>query len=339
MSTRLLQKAVQAYKSGHRGEARAMLLKYVEQDQRNELAWLLLSNLVPELEDRITALENALTLNPNNERAAIQLWKLKQKRYQDPLVLIEDHKQRLQDAIEARDKGQGLLAYNILRQLVEDDDRNEGVWLMLSELSPDTNSEITALENLLLLNPNHTLAKARLEQLQRFRRDPLALAQLYQDWGEAEKARDIYVRVAFESDSVIERREAERRIQNTEIREQVPNIRLVKPIVTLMRLITGSFFLYSVVTFIHGGLNLLQISPVFWLGGISVIIGSFLLVVASVPETHIIWQQIWKKLGREEAAQLKGLRMMGILLWFVPNFLIVLDSVLRFADTVYGVIP
>jgi hypothetical protein len=231
------------------------------------------------------------------------------------------------------------LAYNILRQLLQEDDRNERAWLMLSELSPDTDSEIMALENLLLLNPNHTLAKARLEPLQRFRNDPLALAQLYEEWGETEKARDIYVRVAFESTSAIERREAERRIRNTEIREQAPDMRLVSPIVTLTRLIIGSVFLYSVMIFIHGGLNPLKISPVFWLGGISVIIGSFLLVVSSVPETGIIWQQVWKKLGGGQVAPLAGLKTMGVILWFVPNLLIVLDSVLRFVDTVHEVIP
>lgn len=339
MSKPMLQKAIQAYKNGHRGEARTLLLKYIEEDQHNELAWLLLSNLVPDLEDRIVALENALTLNPNNAKATSQLWKLKQKRHQDPLERADDYQQRLLDAVEARNRGQGLMAYHLLQQLVREDDRSEQAWLLLSELSPDTDSEITALENLLFLNPDHTLAKARLQQLLRFRSDPLALGQLYEDWGEAEKARDIYVRVAFESTSVIERREAERRMQNTEFRERAPNIRLVKPKVTLTRLMTGPVFLYAALIFIHEGLNPLQISPVFWLGGLSVIIGSFLLTVASVPETGIIWQQTWKKLGGGEAAPITGLKTTGILLWFLPNFLLILDSVLRFVNTFPELMP
>ena len=69
------------------------------------------------------------------------------------------------------------------------------------------------------------------------------------------------------------------------------------------------------------------------------IIGSFLLVVSSVPETGIIWQQVWKKLGGGQVAPLAGLKTMGVILWFVPNLLIVLDSVLRFVDTVHEVIP
>jgi hypothetical protein len=333
MPQALLQKAVEAYKAGRRGEARALLLKYVEEDQSNELAWLLLSNLVPELEDRIIALENALTLNPDNTRAAAQLWKLKQKRYADPKQLADQYQQRLQAAIEARDNGQGMVAFNLLRQLLREDDRNEQAWLLLSELSPDTDGEITALENLLLLNPNHVLAKARLEQLQRFRNDPLGLAQLYEEWGEAEKARDLYIRVAFESASPIERREAERRIQDTEIRQQVPDMRVVKPELTLVRLMTGALIFYAALIFVHGGLHPLKISPAFWLGGFSVLVGSFLLVVSSVPETRILWQRIWRKLGREKAPSQKRLKPLGVLLWALPNIWIIVDGVLRFFDT------
>ena len=164
-SKEILQRATAAYKAGRRGQARALLLKYVEMDQRNELAWLLLSNLVPDREDRIIALENALTINPNNEKAAAQLWNLKRQRYQDTGQLPRDTTQRLEQAVEARDKGQGMLAYNILRQLVQEDDSSEQAWLLLSELSPDTDSEISALENLLQLNPSHNNAKLRLEKL------------------------------------------------------------------------------------------------------------------------------------------------------------------------------
>ncbi len=324
-----LQQAIAAYKAGRRGEARAHLLGYVETNQHDELAWLLLSNLVPDLEDRIIALENALTINPNNEKAVAQLWKLRRQRYQRSDPLTDNSIARLEQAAEAQSKGQGLLAYNILRQLVQDDDRNEQAWLMLSELSPDTDSEISALVNLLQLNPSHTEAKLRLEKLQRFRDDPLALGKLYETWGEEEKARDLYVKVAFEANTAAERREAERRMKDTEMREQAPGIRLVNPRVTLARLMVGPILLYFALALIHGGLNPLQVLPVFWLGAISVVIGSFLIVIATVPDTRIIWHQIWQKSGDSTPAPQVGLKALGLLLWLMPTLLIIVDGFVR----------
>jgi hypothetical protein len=329
----LLQQAIAAYKAGHRGKARALLLKYVEIDQQNELAWLLLSNLVHDLDDRIIALENALTINPHNEKAAHQLWKLKQKRGADPIDLIDDYQRRLDEAVKAAEQGQDMLAYGILRQLVREDDRSEQAWLLLSELSPDTDSEITALQNLLMLNPQNHEGRARLEKLQRYRNDPLALAKLYEDWGQEEKAQDIYVRLAFEGTSAAERSEAERRMKNRAIRERVPDMRTVSPKVTLVRMMAGPLILYAALAFIHSGLNPLKISLIFWLGGISVFLGSFLMVVGAEPETRIIWQQIWKKLGGKQNAPRNGLTSLGALLWILPVALIILDGVLRFLDS------
>jgi hypothetical protein len=333
-SEQLLQQAISAYRAGHRGKARALLLTYVEKDQQNELSWLLLSNLMPDLDDRIIALENALTINPNNEKAAQQLWKLKQKRNAaDPIDLSDDYYRRLDEAVKAAEQGQDMLAYGILRQLVREDDRSEQAWFLLSELAPDTDSEVTALQNLLTLNPHHHEGRARLEQLQRFRNDPLALAKLYEDWGQAEKAQDIYVRMAFEGTSVAERREAERRMKNRIIREQVPDMRLVSPPVTLVRMMAGPMALYAVLAFIHGGLNPFKIPLIFWLGGISVFLGSFLMVVSTEPDTRIIWQQMWRKLGGKKNAPRSGLTSLGLLLWLLPILMIILDGIIRFLDS------
>jgi len=338
MSKELLQQAVAAYKAGDRNNARSLLLQYVEIDQHNELSWLLLSNLVNDIEDRIIALENALTINPNNTRAATQLWKLKKKRYEDPDHLAADYQQRLEQAIAAKEQGQGFVAYNMLRQLVAEDDRNEQAWLLLSELAPDLGSEITALKHALLLNPSHASARMRLEQLQRYRDDPLALGKLYEEWGYHERARDIYVRVAFEAGSVVERREAERRMNDAEMRVQAPGMRLVSPQVTLARLTPGPVLLYAALVFVHGGLNPLKIAPVFWLGGFSVLAGSFLLMVASIPETRIVWHQLWKSSGADGPAPQAGLKSLGLLLWFWPHAWIVADGILRFLDTAANVV-
>jgi tetratricopeptide (TPR) repeat protein len=68
-TTELLQQGIALAKAGRREEARNILLKVVEQDERNESAWLWLSGLVDSDDDKAIALENVLTLNPNTEWA------------------------------------------------------------------------------------------------------------------------------------------------------------------------------------------------------------------------------------------------------------------------------
>jgi Flp pilus assembly protein TadD len=74
-TTELLQKGIALAKAGRREEARNILLQVVEQDERNESAWLWISGVVDTDDDKAIALENVLTLNPNNEwaRRGLQL--------------------------------------------------------------------------------------------------------------------------------------------------------------------------------------------------------------------------------------------------------------------------
>jgi len=68
-TTDLLQQGIALAKSGRHEEARAILLQVIEQDEQNESAWLWLSGVVDSEDDKAVALENVLTLNPNNEWA------------------------------------------------------------------------------------------------------------------------------------------------------------------------------------------------------------------------------------------------------------------------------
>ena len=63
---KLLQAGIRAAKAGDRARARDLLLQVVDQNQTIELAWIWLSEVVDDLEDKVTALENALALNPAN---------------------------------------------------------------------------------------------------------------------------------------------------------------------------------------------------------------------------------------------------------------------------------
>lgn len=76
----LLRQAVRLARDGKRVEARDVFLRIVEEDPRNELAWMWLAGLVDSLEDRIIACENVLTINPSNDKALTYLEKLKRRR-------------------------------------------------------------------------------------------------------------------------------------------------------------------------------------------------------------------------------------------------------------------
>jgi tetratricopeptide (TPR) repeat protein len=73
----LLNEGIQAIRAGEMARGRALLLKVVEADERIEPAWLWLASVLENPTDQITALENALTLNPQNEPARQRLSELR----------------------------------------------------------------------------------------------------------------------------------------------------------------------------------------------------------------------------------------------------------------------
>ena len=65
----LLQQGIALAKAGHHEQARIILLQVIELDERNESAWLWLSGVVDNDDDKAVALENVLVINPSNEWA------------------------------------------------------------------------------------------------------------------------------------------------------------------------------------------------------------------------------------------------------------------------------
>lgn len=81
----LLNRAKRLARDRRREEARQLLLRIVEHDERNEEAWLWLSGVVDDPRDMQVALANALTINPGNEAAHRGLEMLRE-RYGDLLA-------------------------------------------------------------------------------------------------------------------------------------------------------------------------------------------------------------------------------------------------------------
>ena len=76
----LLQRGIAAAKAGQREVARKLLTQAAEQDERSVAAWLWLSSVVDNLDDREVCLENVLTLDSANQMARKGLdWVREQK--------------------------------------------------------------------------------------------------------------------------------------------------------------------------------------------------------------------------------------------------------------------
>lgn len=65
----ILEQAMVAARAGRKAEARQLLERVLEADERNEQAWLWMSGVVDDDAERIICLENVLTINPYNETA------------------------------------------------------------------------------------------------------------------------------------------------------------------------------------------------------------------------------------------------------------------------------
>lgn len=79
----LTKRGIQAIRSGDPDFGRELLLEAIELDETIEAAWLGLVEVMEDEQDKITALENALRLNPNNRKAQQQL-----KDLRDPYRIV-----------------------------------------------------------------------------------------------------------------------------------------------------------------------------------------------------------------------------------------------------------
>ena len=80
----LLRQGLDAARAGRKTDARDLLIRVVEVEPRNELAWMWLTGLVDDLEDKIIACENVLAINPANEKVKAYLDCLLQQRIPTP---------------------------------------------------------------------------------------------------------------------------------------------------------------------------------------------------------------------------------------------------------------
>jgi tetratricopeptide (TPR) repeat protein len=72
----MVQEAIQAYNAGDMDKAQALLMEATELNDEHEQAWMWLSLVVEDEEDKRICLENVLSINPNNQGARERLKEL-----------------------------------------------------------------------------------------------------------------------------------------------------------------------------------------------------------------------------------------------------------------------
>ena len=82
----LLRDGITAARAGQKEQARDLLLRVIDQNDRSEPAWLWLSGVVDDPEERRICLENVLAVNPNNAAAQTGLRFLTSSDQQEPAL-------------------------------------------------------------------------------------------------------------------------------------------------------------------------------------------------------------------------------------------------------------
>jgi tetratricopeptide (TPR) repeat protein len=326
----VLQMAIQAAREGRKVEARDLLLKIVEGDPQNEVAWMWLSGLVDSLEDRIIACENVLTINPANEKIRAHLEKLQHRQK----ALLENKNRDdainlLNEAKTQAERNDRATAIRLAKQALEKDDGYEEAWLLIGKLSSDGDQQIEALEKAYQINSSNEETASALEQLRHLKANPMSAAARLEQLGQFEEALKVYQELASKVRNSKEFDHIYKQILRLE-GLQNEKIRYVAPSTSILRLTFVWPLLYLSLALVQMGLNPFA-HPSFFscLGLPLVVLGSFLLSLAEVRSNHIIWQKFFDEQGDGSQFARLVTATAGWICVIIPHILLFLDSLNR----------
>ncbi len=233
----------------------------------------------------------------------------------------------LEQAHTALKEGRKEAALGLLLRYVEVDERNEQVWMMLSELAPGFQDKIVALENALTINPANVAVQGRLDRLRHASNSLLEQGKLYEEQGDQDMAIHAYLQAKMQASSLAERLEARYRLSAAQLHQEVPDYKIVGPGLNWLRLSIGPFLLYGSLLLVQGGFNPFAVSPILCLGSLAVIFGAAALVLTRSIPTILLWYTWWKDQGQwEEGATRNLLGLLGLILLLAPFALLLWDA-------------
>jgi len=329
-SVEVFQRAIQAARAGRKVEARDMLMQLVETDPGNEMAWVWLSGLVDSLEDRIVACENALTINPTNQKVRGYLEELQrqqksnvEKRNRDEAIDL------LTRAKSHADQNEIDIAFRLAQQASEKNSDNEEVWVLISKLSSNLEQQIRALEKACQLNPLNQETATALAELQYLKANPMGAAARLEQSGKMEEALQAYQDAAGKAKNSREFDHIYNQILRIEALQK-EKIRYVAPSLSILRLTFVWPLLYVSLSLVQMGLNPLAHPSLYACLGLPLVgIGSFLLSVAEVRSRHLVWQKLFGEQGDGSQLARSVTSAAGWFLIIIPHVLLLLDSLNR----------
>lgn len=330
MSTSVsLRQAIEAARAGRKVEARDLLLKIVDEDPQNEVAWIWLSGLVDSLEDKIIACENVLTLNPGNEKVRAYLLKLQSE--QDELLKqnkINEAHELLSKAKSYAENNDVANAVRFAERAIERQEVLEEAWLLIAELSPNIQQRVDALEKVKSINPSNKKAEQLLQHLQQLRDDPLSVAAHYEQVGDFDAALKLYNELAAKTKDSREFDRIYKQIVRIEALQK-EKIQYVAPQKTIIRLTFAWPLLYFFLVLVQVGLNPFAHPSLLCLGVPVVALGSFLLSLSEVRSRHIFWEKLFMEKGDGSSFARLVTAMAGWMLVIFPHLLLLIDSINR----------
>jgi len=293
----LLEQAMSAVRAGHELTARDIFLEVIEINPRNETAWMWLTGLLDDLDDCIYACQQVLEINPTNVHVNQYLSQLlvdKRKQQDAQRLRVEEHVRHARELVKTKNRSEAL---ELVRSLAQTGEVNADVWRLLSDLTPEMDERLHALEKLLDLAPGDAPTRQEFERLRHFKNNPLDLAAMYEEQGNIEKAIETYGIAALKSTSKSEQtRIYWKTIRLENMRHE--KIAHISPTVSIARLTAGPPLLYFMLLLVHVGFNLIaKPEPLLWLGFFWVLLGGFMIALASVRSRHRLWALIFKDAG------------------------------------------
>ncbi|MCB8981735.1 MAG: hypothetical protein H6657_30380 [Ardenticatenaceae bacterium] len=336
--TELFETAVKQAKAGERTQARNLLLELVELEPKHELAWLWLSELVEEPEDKIIALENALTINPHRPQTQARLSKLRAK-YEAARQPAAEHfatngfsvvatieEVEFAEIQQELTNGQMQAGREQLAGFLRRYANHEAGWWLMVKYADTQSNQLIALDHVLRLNRQHPEAPMVLDQITPTVKDSLALGRIYERLEQWEKS-EYYYKRALVSSSNADRLLAKKHLTHVSEQVRLGNIKYTSPAATVVRLAAGPMLLYTLLVLVQSGLKPLQVSPVLCTGNFVFIVGLLLWGGLTYYPEHP-WLERWRGTAVSASKNI-SLRLIAIACVALPILLLLLLAISR----------
>lgn len=155
LSKTFVQRGIDAASEGRSENALQYFNQALENDQSNSTAWLWLARLADSDEGRMTYLEKALELDPENSEAREEFEAIRRKLNQALLA----------EARAAAVAGRKSEANELLDAFIAEFPESEDGWILRAHLADCFDEKIAAFERVIEINPENLAARAGLDSL------------------------------------------------------------------------------------------------------------------------------------------------------------------------------